>query len=139
MKITYYPTLPSEYNIARFPTLSGMEGFVWKTKSNGGYLMMTENDILTCIAERCGQGEDGHHVKSVKSIRDLTDLSTLVAQEKTHAKSVTDSTLIVYIGKQKLSVPAVYICPSLTVVQSRCATKVRSPPDGHEKYTVDEG
>ena len=30
MKMTY-PTLPCEYHIARFPTLSRMEGSVWKT------------------------------------------------------------------------------------------------------------
>ena len=30
MKITYYLTLPSEYHIAQFPTLSRMEGSVWK-------------------------------------------------------------------------------------------------------------
>ena len=30
MKITYYPTLPCEYHIARFPTFSRMEGSVWK-------------------------------------------------------------------------------------------------------------
>ena len=33
MKITYYPTVPCEYHIARFPTLSRMEGSVWNIEA----------------------------------------------------------------------------------------------------------
>ena len=40
MKITYYPTLPCEYHIARFPTFSRMEGSVWR-KALCGYLKGT--------------------------------------------------------------------------------------------------
>ena len=47
MKITYYPTLPCDYNIARFPTLNKMEGPVWKTIITVATSRLTEDDILT--------------------------------------------------------------------------------------------
>ena len=70
MKITYYPTLPWEYHIARFPKLSRLEGSIWKL-ALGGYLKRTENNILTCRASYADRRDDERHVQSVYSVKEL--------------------------------------------------------------------
>ena len=88
MKITCYPTLPCEYNTALYPTLSRMEGSVWKIISHSRYLMMKEDDILTAEQSRAEQpGRGGASCQGSLVRQRATGLSTSVLQEKTHTKS----------------------------------------------------